>query len=253
MPVEMRLEDLLVPAPSDAPPSDPETAGIAPGALRDLIAARLVSHEAIGDPARLGGEAGALRALCRLVAGPIYRLEPFHYAFMLRDGDLLGAIGPLPEAARSDALGDALAADLGPDALWIGETGLLSPPADARAGETEALPEGTLLVLRAGDAAVTAGLAAADPDLRAVIDARFAAEAARRASEFGSALGLDVAALDRRIAGLETSLAERIERQDAALEAMAAAMRAFEGRLGLVLAEFLSRLERRLEAAPPAP
>ena len=263
MPVEMRLEDLLVPAPDLVPPIALEAAGTASAALRDLIAARLVSHEAIGDPARLDQEAGVLRALCRIVAGPIYRLEPFHYAFMLRDGDLDGRIGPLTAEARIEALGGALAADLGPDALWVGETGLLAEMMDASAGERGALPDGPLFVLRARDAAVTAGLAAADPDLRAVIDARFAVEAARCAAEFGAAFGLEAAteaaivALDRRIAALETLLVERLGKhdasRDAALEATAAATRAFEGRLGLALAEFLARLERRGETATPAP
>lgn len=264
MPVEMRLEDLLVPAPDHAPQFALEAAGTAPAALRDLIAARLVSHEAIGDPARLDQEAGVLRALCRIVAGPVYRLEPFHYAFMLRDGDLDDRIGPLTAEARIEALGEALAADLGPEALWVGETGLLADMMDdASAGGRGALPDGTLLVLRARDAAVTAGLAAVDPDLRAVIDARFAAEAARCAAEFGAAFGLEaateaaIAALDRRIAALETLLVERLGKhdaaRDAALEATAAASRAFEGRLGLALAEFLARLERCGETAAPAP
>ncbi len=262
MPVEMRLEDFLVPAPSEAP----EAAGAAPSALSDLIAARLVSHEAIGDPTRVVGEEPVLRALSRIVAGPIYRLEPLHYAFMLRDGDLDGALAPLSAAARIEALGDALAADLGPDALWLGETEMLFETIAGSGGGMEAMPEGALLVLRARDAAVTSELAAVDPDLRAVIDARFATEVARSAAGIGAALGLKAAteiataALDRRIAGLETRLetllAEQPGRHDGvpdALDAMAAATRAFETRLGLAFAEFLARLERRGEIATPAP
>jgi hypothetical protein len=65
-----------------------------PAALADLVAAGLVSHEAIGDPARLA-ETETRRVLCGLVAGPIWRIEPFHYAFRLAPGDLGGA---LPEA-----------------------------------------------------------------------------------------------------------------------------------------------------------
>ena len=65
----------------------------APTALADLIAAGLVSHEMIGDPARLGSEAAALKALCGLVAGPVWRIEPFHYAFR--------AEGETPAEARA--------------------------------------------------------------------------------------------------------------------------------------------------------
>ena len=58
-------------------------AGAGPAALADLVAAGLVSHEMIGDPARLGGEAAALRLLCAHVSGSIWRIEPYHYAFRL--------------------------------------------------------------------------------------------------------------------------------------------------------------------------
>lgn len=261
MPVEMRLEDPVAPTPNPAPPPE----GPAPAALRDLIAARLVSHEVIGDPARCAREATTLQALCRLVAGPVYRLEPFHYAFMLRDDDLDGAIGPLAAPARIEALDAALAAELGPEALWLGETGLLSEATDGPAGAA-VLPEAALVVLRARDAAVTGGLAAADPTLRAVIDARFAAETARHAAEFGAALGQKAAteaaaALECRMSELEARLealfAERLERRDAAqgagMEAASASARAFETRLGLMLAEFLARLERRSESGAPTP
>ena len=63
----------------------------APAALADLIAAGLVSHEMIGDPGRLAGEAEALRTLCGLVSGAVWRIEPFHYAFRVGPGDLGGA------------------------------------------------------------------------------------------------------------------------------------------------------------------
>ena len=65
----------------------------APAALADLIAAGLVSHEMIGDPARLGGEAAALRALCGLVAGPVWRIEPSTTPSAPAPGDLGGALG----------------------------------------------------------------------------------------------------------------------------------------------------------------
>ena len=68
----LRIERFVLDIPS------PESA---PAALADLIAAGLVSHEMIGDPGRLGGEAEALRTLCGLVSGSVWRIEPFHYAF----------------------------------------------------------------------------------------------------------------------------------------------------------------------------
>ena len=332
MPVEMRLEDAEAPvrapargpafaepaadlAPKPTPEpfagalAEPEAESVgdgpdaapdesAPTALRDLIAARLVTHEVIGDPARLGTEPATLRALCGLVAGPVYRLEPFHYAFAARPGDLGGALEGRDAAERTEALGAALAAALGPEAVWLGATDLLpeanpslaagpeamaGPPAEAAAPAPEALPEAALLVLRAQDGAVAAGLAAADPGLRAVIDAHLAVEAARRAADLAAALGLETAsqaaardvaarraadleaaALDRRLAAiearletlLETGMALRAaapdaEAQAARLAAQARETRAFEARLGLALAEFLARLERR--ASAPAP
>ena len=145
MPVEMRLEDAQapvralarVPEPAAEPAPDPSRTtrprpAAADGArvLRDLVAAGLVSHEVIGDPALVGPEPAALRALCGLVAGPVYRLEPFHYAFAARDGDLGGALAGRDPAERIAALDAALAAALGPDAVWIGAADL---PAEAAA------------------------------------------------------------------------------------------------------------------------
>ena len=68
-----------------------------PAVLADLIAAGLVSHEMIGDPAALASEAEALQTLCAQVLGPVWRLDPFHYAFRARPEDLggqLAAIAP---------------------------------------------------------------------------------------------------------------------------------------------------------------
>jgi hypothetical protein len=251
MPVELRLEEAGAAAP--APGVDREGSGaVGAAALRDLIAARLVTHEAIGDPARLGPEATALRALCGLVAGPVYRLEPYHYAFAARPGDLDGTLAGRDLAARTAALDAALAAALGAGAVWLGATD--PPPVEpgARPGSEPTSPpmsEAGLLVLRMQDAAVEEGLAAADPGLRAVIDARLAAEAARRAADFAAALGVGTAAaaaadLDRRLAALEARLVDI--RASEAREA-----RAFEARLGLALAEFLARVERRDSAAAP--
>ena len=288
MPVEMRLEDAGAPvrAPARVPeaavaPASAAAGDSAPAALRDLIAARLVTHEVIGDPARLGPEPAALRALCGLVAGPVYRLEPFHYAFAARDADLGGALAGRDPAERTAALGAALAAALGPEAVWLGATDLLPEAApDAGSAAADALPEAALLVLRAQDAAVTGGIALADPGLRAVIDAHLATEAARRGADLAAALGLETAAeaaaraaaarddaalaaaaLDRRLVaiearletlmemGIELGMDARRDLPDAAAEARET--RAFEARLGLALAEFLARLERR--AAAPAP
>lgn len=275
MPVEMRLEDAGAPVRAPARVSLTEAAAApaggesAPAALSDLIAARLVSHEVIGDPVRLGPEPATLRALCKLVAGPVYRLEPFHYAFAARDSDLGGALAGRDPAERTEALGAALAAVLGPEAVWLGATDLL-PEAPAAAAQ-DALPEAALILLCAQDAAVTGGVALAEPGLRAVIDAHLATEAARRAADLAAALGLETetqaaardaaareaaaqaaAALDRRLAAiearLETLMEARMDLPDAAAEARET--RAFEARLGLALAEFLARLaELRRERA----
>ena len=98
----------------------------APAALADLIAAGLVSHEMIGDPAGSAGEAEALRALCGLVAGPVWRIEPFHYAFRCPGRSrrrLGGASGRLD--AQAAALEGALQAALGPEAVWVNATDLV--------------------------------------------------------------------------------------------------------------------------------
>ena len=81
----------------------------APAVLENLIAAGLVDHEVIGDPGRLETEAAVLGLICTLVAGPIYRLEPYHYAFPLRAADLEGGL----DAAAPETWGPALAAALG--------------------------------------------------------------------------------------------------------------------------------------------
>ena len=68
----------------------------APTALTDLIAAGLVSHEVIGDPARLGAEAETLRRVCGLIAGPVWRIDAFHYAFRAQPADLGGRLAATP-------------------------------------------------------------------------------------------------------------------------------------------------------------
>ena len=290
MPVEMRLEDAQAPvralarvpdpAAEPAPRPEPGDAGLDPAAadgarvLRDLVAAGLVSHEVIADPALVGPEPAALRALCGLVAGPVYRLEPFHYAFAARDGDLGGALDGRGPAERIAALGAALAAALGPDAVWLGAADLPAEAAASGAADPDPLPdllpEAALILLRAQDAATAGGFAAAGPGLRAVIDAHLAVEAARRAADLAAALGLataaqaaardaaaaqEAAALDRRLAALEARLETLLERLPDAREhrpdPAAEEARAFEARLGLALAEFLARLERRADAPAP--
>ena len=94
------------PSEAAAPRSDS-----GPAVLAELIAAGLVSHEMIADPARLGGEAEALRLLCGLVAGPVWRIEPWHYAFRADPGGV-----PPARAAELEA---ALAAELGEGAVWV--------------------------------------------------------------------------------------------------------------------------------------
>ncbi len=268
---------------------DTQSPDSAPTALADLVAAGLVSHEMIGDPARLGPEAEVLRVLCGLVPGPIWRIEPFHYAFRAEGGD------GTPEARTPEdtaaALEAALGAELGPDAVWVNATDLLP----------EAAPlDQPLLLLRAQGAAVAAGIEAAGADVQAVVSARFAAETARIVS--GLAAGADgplaarLAAIEARQdeilaalagrateraterAGTDAALARvaetlaallpkieaqaetlqgHIAREDmvagrlAELSAVAGAPAAFRETLGLTLAEFLARLERRAEEGPP--
>ena len=254
----------------------------APTALADLVAAGLVSHEMIGDPARLGPEAEVLRVLCGLVSGPIWRIEPFHYAFRAAAEDRT------PEETAA-ALEAALGAELGPEAVWVNATDLLpeSAPLDQ-----------PILLLRAQGAAVAAGIEAAGPEVQAVISARFAAETARIVSDLaagadaGGPLAARLAAIEARqgeiLAALAGRAAERagadaalariaealaallprveaqaetlqghIARQDmvagrlAELSAMAGTPAAFQETLGLTLAEFLARLERRAEEGLP--
>jgi hypothetical protein len=257
-------------------PAPAEAANAGPAVLADLIAAGLVSHEMIGDPARLGGETEALRLLCALVAGPVWRIEPYHYAFRADpDG--------VPEA-RAAELEAALQAELGPDAVWVSAT---ERPEAADLDQP-------LLLLRAHGAAAQGVLEAAGPEITAVIGARFAAAAARlvAGAETGSALDARLAAIEARqaalLAALEAradtdriggealarvaaALAEVLQRLDAQAEvlhthiaredmvagrlaelsAIAGAPADFRETLGLTLAEFLARLENR-EALRPA-
>lgn len=197
-----------------------------PAVLSDLIAAGLVTHELIGDPARLAGETATLGTICGLVGGTIYRLGAFHYAFRVGAEDLDGQMAGLAPGARTAALEAALQAALGADAVWLNPTAAL-------AGGEAALDQ-PLMLLRAQEAAVSGALASASPGLRAVIDARYATDTARLTA--GAAPGSEIAA---RLDAIEARQADILGR----LEAREAEGAAFEERLGLTIAEFLARLE----------
>lgn len=254
----------------------------APAALTDLIAAGLVSHEVIGDPGRLGAEAASLQALCRLIAGPVWRIGPFHYAFRARGDDLEGRLGATPPADWTAALEAALQAELGADAVWASPVDLLA------ATESDLDPDldQPLLLLRSQAEAVEGALAAAPAGLQAVVQAGYAAEVARLTAGAapGGALDARLAAIESRQERLLETLLEsrdapaalaatlervlaRLEAQDDRLRAQAAALEAlgerlaglglaapgaFQETLGLALAEFLARLEARPERAEPA-
>jgi hypothetical protein len=224
-------------AATAAPGTGPEPA---PAALEALIAAGLVSHEMIGDPARLAGEAETLRVLCSHVGGAIYRLAPYHYAFRAGPEDLAtapgGALGTRASGDWAALIEAALAADLGPDAVWVSATDLLAEtdegPDEATEGKATALPAAPVLFLRAHGAAV-AGTLAADPGLQAVIDAAHAVEVARLI-----AAGDPAAPLARRFAVIEAGLEELREAEAARSEATA-----LLGRLAQTLTAVVQRLD----------
>lgn len=254
----------------------------APAALSELIVAGLVSHEMIGDPARLGGEAGCLRALCALINGPVYRVEAYHYAFRAGPEDLGGQLATLTPGEWTEAIQEALCTSLGEDSVWLNATDLL-PEADAALAQP-------ILLLRAQDAAVTGALESAGPELQAVINARYAAECARltleqagsggtgeglsdrlaaiesRQSEILNTLSAREASMQEAFAALSGSLAQVLKRLDSQAATLTAHMErqeadpsdqnafgmteaadAFKKTLGLTLAEFLARIEQRAE------
>ena len=249
-----------------------------PAALNDLIAAGLVSHEVIGDPGHLGAEAETLRVLCGLIGGPVWRIDSFHYAFRAQPGDLGGRLGDAPPAAWAAALETALQAELGPEAIWVSPSDLVSEPVSGAAADLDQ----PLLLLRAQAGAVAGALEAAPPGTQAVVQACYAAEVARLTA--GAKAG---GALDRRLQAIEArqermlamlaaragddpmpaaleAVLHRLEAQDSQLRSLAAqleglaaapppaaAFDGFEETLGLTLAEFLARLEN--QAARPEP
>ena len=187
----------------------------APAALTDLIAAGLVSHEVIGDPARLGAEAETLRTLCGLIAGPVWRIDAFHYAFRAQPGDLGGRLAGVAAESWAAAMEEALQAELGPEAVWVS-------PVDILAGGEADLDQ-PLLLLRAQAAAVSGALEAAPAGLQAIVNARYAGEVARltAAEETGGAGG----GLDARLAAIEARQERMLERLDAAAAGDAAVTR----------------------------
>jgi hypothetical protein len=254
----------------------------APAALSDLIAAGLVSHEMIGDPVKLGGEAGCLRALCALINGPVYRVEAYHYAFRTGPGDLDGRLATLAPGEWTEAIETALCTSLGEDSVWLNTTDLL-PEADAALAQP-------ILLLRAQETAVIGALESAGPKVQAIVNARYAAECARltmeQAASDGAGEGLASrlmtieahqkeiiervvardAAMQEALSALSGTLIQALERIDAQIEMLAAhlerkpsapsvpsaqdmveAAESFKKTLGLTLAEFLARLEQRVE------
>lgn len=205
----------------------------APAALTDLIAAGLVSHEVIGDPARLAAETETLRVLCGLIAGPVWRIDAFHYAFRAQAGDLDGRLGAMGAENWATAMEEALQAELGPEAVWVS-------PVDILAGG-EADFDQPLLLLRAQAVAVSGALETASSGLQAVINARYAGEVARltAAAETGGDLDIRLAAIEAR----QERVLERLDTEpdDAALARL-------EARLTMTLNAVLEEVLRRLDA-----
>jgi len=240
--------------------------------LADLIAAGLVSHEMIGDPTRLGGETAALRLLCALVAGPVWRIEPYHYAFR--------ADPPGDAGVRAAAIEAALAAELGSEAVWVSaterpETTDLDQPLLLLRAQGEAVLEAagpeTMAVIGAGFAARAAriavgmatgealadrlaGLEAGQAALLAAIEARGGAEqwAEQRAEALVAALGQVLQRLDAQADVLHAHIAreDMVAGRLAELATLAGTPAAFTETLGLALAEFLARIETGALASP---
>ena len=223
-PSDVQLPD----TPSDA--LSPDALSAQP-ALANLIAAGLVSHEMIGDPVQLGSEAETLRALCAEIGGPVWRLDPFHYAFRARPEDLGGRLAAIPPADWTAVIEAALRAALGAEAVWVSSADLL--PGEGAGALAGALADAPLLLLRAQGVAVAEGLASADPGTQAVIHARYAVETARLAAgaEPGSALA-------RRLAMIETRQEEMLEMLVKRAEEAATL-----GRLAAMLSAALDRLD----------
>lgn len=131
-----------------------------PAVLENLRAAGLASHAAQGGASESSGETAALRALCDLVSGPIYRLDPFHYAFRLEVEDVDGALARMAPALWAGALEASLlraGTSLEVQALEPGEADLglpgdLASAEDAPVGEDHAAEVVTPVDPGSGDA-----------------------------------------------------------------------------------------------------
>ena len=219
----------------------------APAALADLIAAGLVSHEMIGDPGRLAGEAEALGTLCGLVSGSVWRIEPFHYAFRVGPGDLGGAVDGAGVDAQASALEGALQAALGADAVWVNAADLV--PAALRtpyaaSGTAGPLPDAPLLLLRAEGEARRATLEVAGPDAQAVIGARFAIATARLAAGLDRRQPLDDPTRLAEAGGEEGRIVERLAAIEAGQAAILAALEAEAARAGRERSDQEAALDR---------
>ena len=161
----------------------------------------------IGDPAQLGSEAEALRALCAQVGGPVWRLDPFHYAFRARPEDLGGRLAAIAPDRWTAALEAALRR------RRSGRRRSGSAPPTSCPAEAERSPTCRSCCCAPQGAAVAEGLAAAGPGTQAVIQARFAVEAARLAAgaEPGSALARRLAVIETRQEEILEMLVERAE------------------------------------------
>lgn len=212
-----------------------------PTVLADLISAGLVTHEMIGDPDRLPSESEALRLLCTLVSGPIWRIEPFHYAFR---ADPAG----VPEA-RAEALEAALATEFGAGSVWVSATERPEP--------TDL--DQPILLLRAQGEAMQASLEAAEPGLQAVVSARVAAETSRIAAAASAeaaveaavrGLGLGSEAGASLIARIETIAARQEEILQGVLGAVTARADLSDAlnRLGNTIGQLLQRLDAQVAA-----
>lgn len=260
---------------------DTQAPGSASAVLADLVAAGLVSHEMIVDADKTGDEATALRALCALISGSVYRVDAWHYAFPVTGADMDGTLADLSPADRAASLRTALEASLGPDAIHLNTTAV---PSSTRAALSR-----PLAFLRAQDDAVSGALCEAGSDLQAVVNARYATECARLTASVdpGGALAARLEAIEARQAGilerlecqaapadngqalenvtkslsallhrldvqselLHAHLAQenRVAAQLAELGEMATAPADFQESLGLTFAEFLARMERQSE------
>lgn len=247
--------------------------------LADLVAAGLVSHEMVVDADKISDEAVALRGLCALVSGSVYRVDAWHYAFPVTAADMDGRLGELPPGDWTDALQVALTETLGQDAVWLNATDILPDSAE--------ILSRPLAFLRAHDGAVNGALSGAGSDLQAIVNARYATECAHLTAGAGGGLAerLDtieatqaeiLARLDRPAGPMADSTAvekltktlgallhridaqsellhghiaqeDRVSAQLAELSELATAPTDFQESLGLTFAEFLARMERQSE------